>query len=145
MIIGYRLIFQFCLLIFGLYRNYHRLEVQGAPRPSFKLLRRAGGPFGPFWGPSAPSFVARGKNKEGSQNGPKIVLIMVPKLSQNGPEVVLKWSQSGPNVVKKWSQRLPKVVPKWSQSGPKMVPKWSQSGSKMVPKWSQNGPKVVPK
>ena len=29
------------------YSDCMKLEVQGAPRPSFQLLRRAGGPFGP--------------------------------------------------------------------------------------------------
>ena len=40
-------------------------------------------------------------------------------------------------MVPKWSQNYPEIVPKWSKNGPKMVLKWSQNGSKMVPKWSQ--------
>ena len=38
--------------------EYMVKEDPGATRPSFYLLRRAGGRFGPFWGPSAPSSVA---------------------------------------------------------------------------------------
>ena len=40
------------------------LEDLGATRPSFELLRRAGGPFGPFLGPSAPSSVAEGAKED---------------------------------------------------------------------------------
>ena len=47
--------------------RYIKLEDLGATRPSFQLLRRAGGPLGslgpcgPCWGPSAPSMVAISK------------------------------------------------------------------------------------
>ena len=38
-------------------RNFLRREgLGGLQPPSFSLLRRAGGPFGPYWGPSAPPF-----------------------------------------------------------------------------------------
>merc|ERR1712240_132016 len=126
-------------------RSFRHLEHQN---PSiiqkFRALRALpssscgglGGPSGPFWGPSAPSFVAKCQNKK----GPK----MVPKWTKSSQKVV----QSGPKVVPKWSQNGPKVVPKWFHSGSKgfpkwSFPKWSQSSPKVVPKWSQNGSKVV--
>jgi hypothetical protein len=51
---------------------------------------------------------------------------MGAKMTQNGPEMVPKWSHTDPN---------------WSQNGPKMDPNWSQTD----PEWAQNGPKLVPK
>ena len=139
-------------------RNIRRLEDLGATRPSFQLLRRAGGPFGPlgpfgpFWGPSAPSSVAEGakedilnlvskqhigQNRQKRNKGPK----MVPKQSQNSPKMVPKWFQNGPKVVLKLSQSGPKRLQKWSE----IVPKQTRNAPKMVQKWFQNGPNMVPK
>ena len=134
-----------------------RLEVQGTPHPSFQLLRRARGPFGPFWG-FCPSSVGEGSKqnilfdvKIGpqwskwvniGQNRPEQV-----KIGQNnsGPKIFPKWSKNGLKMIPKWSRNGLKMISKFSQNGPKMVSKWSQNASKMLQKQSQNGSKVFPK
>ena len=70
---------------------------------------------------------------------------MIPKSSQNDPNVIPKWPQSHPKVTPKSSQSDPKMIPKWSQSGDNVTPTWSQNDPQMTPKWPQSDPKVTPK
>ena len=56
---------------------------------------------------------------QGQIRSKQVKIIMVLKLSENGPKIVPKCSQNSPKMVTKWS----KNSPKWSQDSPKMVPK----------------------
>ena len=75
-----------------LIKNINKLEVRGTPGPSFQLLQRAGGPFGPFWGPSAPSSVEETAKEDilylvskqvliGQNRSPEVKIRRVPKWS----------------------------------------------------------------